>query len=174
MTSTDKPATVPPGYTTVTPWFAVKGVAKFFEFLAEAFGAEEINRVSNPDGSIGHAETRIGDAIVMSFDIDPASPDFPALTRLFVPDASQAAARAVDAGCVLVTEPTELFWGDKVGRVRDPWGNLWWLQERVAEVDPDEMAQRAADPEHLAAMKYVQDSAATELARTRPLVSPAP
>jgi PhnB protein len=65
---------------------------------------------------------------------------------------------ATSPGPRAVTEVTELCFGDRVGRVCDPFGNIWWLQTRVADVAPDEMMQRAQEPSATAAMEYVQRS----------------
>jgi hypothetical protein len=88
--------------------------------------------VPNEDGSIGHAEIRIGDSVVMMFDGRANWPDLPAFLRLYVVNGDAVFARAIDAGAEPVTEMTELAWGDRVGRVRDPQGNVWWIQDRIA------------------------------------------
>jgi PhnB protein len=154
---------VPEGYTSVTPWIIGRDTDGLLAFLREAFGAEEIARVQGADGAIGHAEVRIGDAVVMMFDGPPGLPDTPAFLRLYVPDGDAVFRRALAAGAAAVTEMTELFWGDRVGRVRDPFGNLWWIQTRVAEVDAQEAERRAEQPEFIAAMEYVQSG---DLARS--------
>ena len=64
----------------------------------------------------------------------------------------------MDAGATEVTRLTHLFWGDRVGRVRDPLGNLWWIQQKVEEVSPQEMARRLEDPVWLERMQYVQSA----------------
>lgn len=159
---------IPDGYHAVTPWLIVRGAAPFLDFLTEAFGAVETARVPNPDGSIGHAEVRIGDSVVMLFDAGSGWPQTPGFLRLYVADGDAAYRRALDAGCSGVTEMTELSWGDRVGRVRDPWGNLWWIQTRIADVPPEELERRAAEPPYLDAMRYVQESLDRELKnRTR-------
>ena len=79
---------VPEGYGTVTPFISVKGAAQLLDFLRDAFDAEEIARVQSEDGLIGHAETRIGDSIVMMFDAKEEWPDTPSLLRLYVEDAA--------------------------------------------------------------------------------------
>ncbi|WP_214324414.1 VOC family protein [Nonomuraea sediminis] len=152
---------IPEGYTTVTPWIVTKDTAAVIDFITEAFDAEELSRVE-VDGVIGHAEARIGDAVVMLFD-SPLPVETPALLRLFVADADEVVRRAVQAGAVVVTEPTELFWGDKVGRVRDPLGNIWWIQQRLTDLTPEQIATRAEDPKYAEAMTYVQSSLATAL-----------
>lgn len=147
---------VPPGYTTVTPWIIGHDTARLLDFLRAAFDAEELGRVEGPDGSIGHAEARVGDAILMAFDARPEWPPLPAFLRLYVADVDAAFRRALDAGAEPVTEPTTLAFGDRVGRVRDPLGNVYWLQARIEELTPEEMQRRAALPEYVEAMAYVQ------------------
>ena len=148
----------PEGYTAVTPWIISRNTAGLLDFVHDAFGAEELARVVVEDGSIGHAEFRIGDAIVMGFDAKPDWPDTPTFLRLYVDDADETFRRAVAAGGTPVTEVTHLFWGDRVGRVRDPFGNLWWIQARIEDVDEAEMGRRMSDPEWLERMAYVQSS----------------
>ncbi|MGP4010835.1 VOC family protein [Streptomyces sp. 4N124] len=115
---------IPDGYHTVTPWIISRDTAGLIDYLKEAFDAEEIARVVGDDGRIGHAEVRIGDSIVMPFDAPPHWPPTPAFLRLYVEDADAAHRRAVAVGGTSVTEVTHLFFGDRVGRVRDPLGNL--------------------------------------------------
>ncbi|MFG2003760.1 VOC family protein [Spirillospora sp. NPDC048911] len=147
---------IPEGYTTVTPWIISRDTAAVIDYLERAFGAEEIGRVVDARGRIGHAEVRIGDAIVMLFDGDPSWPDTPAFLRLYVPDAHATQRQAIEAGGVLVSEVTHLAFGDLVGRVRDPFGNLWWIQTRIEDVTEEELARRFADPEFTKAMEYMQ------------------
>ena len=80
----------------------------------------------------------------------------PAFIRLFVEDADGAFGKAVNAGAVAITEPTHLAFGDTVARVRDPQGNIWWLQQRIEDVGEQELARRYADPEWQRGMDYVQ------------------
>ncbi|MET9686608.1 VOC family protein [Streptomyces coeruleorubidus] len=147
---------IPGGYHTVTPWIISRDTAGLIDYLKEAFDAEETARVVGDDGRIGHAEVRIGDSIVMPFDAPPHWPPTPAFLRLYVEDADAAHHRAVAAGGTSVTEVTHLFFGDRVGRVRDPLGNLWWLQSRVEDVSPQEMERRLGDSKWTEAMAYVQ------------------
>ncbi|EFH84614.1 VOC family protein [Ktedonobacter racemifer] len=138
---------IPEGYSTVTPWIVTRDTARLLDFMKQAFGAEELGRVYNEDGSIGHAEARIGDAIVMAFDEKEEWPDTPCFLRLFVPDGDALYQRALAAGATSVTEITSMFWGDRGGRVRDPLGNIWWIQTHVENVAPEEMEKRAREKE---------------------------
>jgi uncharacterized glyoxalase superfamily protein PhnB len=146
---------IPAGYTTVTPWIISKDTIALMEWLTAAFGAEEIARVVDDNGVVGHAEMRIGNAIVMMFDARPDWPPTPAFLRLYVEDADEVHRQAVAAGGTSVTEVTELFFGDKVGRVRDPFGNLYWVQTRLHDLTEEEMYARMVDPEFVKAMEYV-------------------
>ncbi|MFC4561659.1 hypothetical protein ACFO4E_07305 [Nocardiopsis mangrovi] len=78
---------IPEGYTTVTPWIISRDTAAVIDYPKNAFDAEEVARVTDARGRVGHAEVRIGDAIVLLFDADPAWPPLPAFLRLYVEDA---------------------------------------------------------------------------------------
>jgi PhnB protein len=156
MTTT---APIPPGYHSVTPWVVTADTGALINYLTAAFDAVELARVPSLDGTrIDHAEVRIGDSVVMAFDARPDWPPLPALLRLYVADVEAVHRRAIAAGGTSVTRPTLLFFGDRVGRVRDPLGNLWWIQEHLEDIEPAEMVRRAALPECIAAMDYVQGS----------------
>jgi PhnB protein len=154
----DQPNPVPDGYGTVTPWIISHDTARLIDFVTTAFDGTETGRVLNDDGTIGHAEVRIGDSVVMMFDARLDWPDTPAYLRLYVADGDAVYNHALAAGATSVTEMTELFWGDRVGRVRDPLGNVWWIQDRVAELDPEEIQQRATQPQFIEAMRYLQSA----------------
>jgi PhnB protein len=148
---------VPDGYHTVTPWLiSPGGTAALIDFIVDVFDATELGRME-ADGVIGHAEVRIGDSVVMLFD-RPSWPDTPGFLRLYVADDAEVLRRAVERGATVITEPTELFWGDRVSRFRDPFGNLWWIHQRVAEPTAEEIGQRMTDPGFVKAMEYVQSA----------------
>lgn len=151
-----KPDPIPEGYGTVTPWIITKDTARVIEFIEAAFGGEELGRVEGPPGRIGHAEVRIGTSIVMLFDT-PFAVDTPAMLRLYVEDAETVLQRAVEAGATVVTPMTDVqAWGDRVARLRDPLGNLWWLQERVEAPTPEEAMRRMEEPKYVKAMEQTQ------------------
>jgi uncharacterized glyoxalase superfamily protein PhnB len=149
---------VPEGYTTVTPWIISRDTAQLIDYVKAAFDAEEIARIVGEDGSIGHAEVRIGDSVVMMFDAKPDWPRTPGFLRLYVEDADAVHRQAVAAGGTSVTDVTHLYFGDRAGRVCDPLGNLWWIHTRIEDVSPDEMARRLGDPTFIKAMEYVQSA----------------
>jgi PhnB protein len=159
-TTHDRAPGVPDGYASVCPWVISRDTNALIQFAREAFDATEIARVVDDKGVIGHAEFRIGDTIVLAFDALPAWPTTPAFLRLYVEDADVTYRRALDAGARSVTEVTHLPWGDRVGRVRDPLGNLWWIQARIESVSEEEMGKRMGQPEWQERMAYVQGSIA--------------
>jgi uncharacterized glyoxalase superfamily protein PhnB/uncharacterized damage-inducible protein DinB len=155
----------PDGYHAITPWVASRDTRAVLEFVRRVFGATvSSDPVLNDDGSVGHAEVRVGDTVLALFDTRPDWQETPALLRVYVADAAAAVERAVEAGATVITRATELFFGAIVGRVRDPQGNIWWLQQHV-ELGADEFAARASDPKFVAAMGYVQDSLSDALGR---------
>jgi uncharacterized glyoxalase superfamily protein PhnB len=156
---------IPEGYHSVTPWIISRETAKLLDFMSKAFGAQEMGRVYNEDGTIGHAEVKIGDSIVMAFDARKEWPATPCFLRLYVPDGDAVYQQALAAGATSVTEMTSLAFGDRVGRVRDPFGNLWWIQTCLENLTPEEMAKRAREPQYREAMRSFQESLDRELKR---------
>jgi PhnB protein len=133
---------IPEGYHSVTPSLAVKGAAKLIDFVKEAFGAEEAFRVPGPGGEIMHAEVRIGDSVLMLNDAMRQSPTSSSLF-LYVTDVDGVYQRAVKAGATSVSEPSNMFWGDRMAHVKDQFGNDWLIATHVEDVPPDEMQKRA-------------------------------
>jgi len=134
---------IPDGYHAVTPSLVVKGAAKFIDFLKEAFGAEEAFRMPAPTGEIMHAEVRIGDSVIMLNDTMRQSPTTSSLF-LYVTDVDRVYQRALKAGATSVTEPANMFWGDRMAQVNDMFGNQWSIATHVEDVPPQEMEKRAA------------------------------
>jgi PhnB protein len=133
---------IPDGYHTVTPYLTVKGAAKLMEFMKQAFGAEEMVRMGGPDGTIGHAEMRIGNSMVMLADA-PADPGpMPSTVLLYVDDCDAVYRRALAAGAKTEREPADQFYGDRSGGVIDPTGNRWWIHTHIEDVSPEEMEKR--------------------------------
>jgi PhnB protein len=158
----------PGGKSTVTPYVAAKGADRFLDFVEQTFQTAEAARVRNADGTIGHSEVRIGDSVVMAFDADPAWPDMPSLLSVYVDDVDAVVARALAAGATVITEVmTSGIVGDRVGRLRDPLGNIWWVQTHVEDVDEASLPERFGDPQELAVLRELQRSFAAEMARRR-------
>jgi PhnB protein len=134
---------VPEGYQSVIPYLIVDGADRLLDFIRQAFGAVEHERMARDDGSIGHAEVRIGDSVVMISDgRDPWKP-MPAAIYLYVPDTDATYHRAIEAGAVSLMEPADQFYGDRNAGVRDPSGNIWWIGTRVEDISREELERRA-------------------------------
>jgi len=153
----------PDGYTTVAPWLVTDDTAALLAFIETAFEGEELARVPTEDGGIGHAEIRIGDSIVLAFDAQPDWPPLPALLRVWVPDPDAAVARSVSAGTVIVTPLDDNAFGQRGARVRDPFGNIWWIDCQREQVDEAEMWRRLALPRYAEDMRRAQETLDVEL-----------
>ena len=152
MTSVDP---VPEHLHTVTPRLVVRGGAEAIDFYRAAFGAEEVGeRFTGPDGEVIHAQVRIGDSIVMITDAgDNGGPAqappsaggaVTAIMATYWPDVDQAWERAVAAGAEVIFPLADQFYGERGGRLRDPFGQQWMLSQRIEHVSSEEMARRAA------------------------------
>jgi uncharacterized glyoxalase superfamily protein PhnB len=145
------PTNPPKGYHSVTPAITVRDAAKAIDFYKEAFGADELDRMEGPDGSIMHAEIRIGDSIIMLGEENPAwgtkSPQtlggVHSSLHIYVDDADAAFAKAVAAGCEARYPLEDAFWGDRYGKVTDPFGHEWGLATRVKDLTPEETRKAA-------------------------------
>ncbi|MGH7391952.1 MAG: VOC family protein [Candidatus Rokuibacteriota bacterium] len=134
---------IPDGYHTVTPYLVVHGAAKVLDFAKQAFGAKEVERMARPDGTIMHAEMKIGDSIVMMGEASSEHAPMPAMLHVYVDDADAIYKRALQAGATSVKEPADQFYGDRSGGVKDTAGNQWWIATHKEDVPPDEMKRRA-------------------------------
>lgn len=141
---------IPEGYHSITPSITCKGAAKAIDFYKEVFGAKEISRMTMPGNMIGHADLLIGDTHLMLNDEFPGmaaapNPDSPSSFNLFVytENVDQLYDRAVKAGCKVEMPLSNQFWGDRYGKVRDPFGHLWGLAQHVEDVAPEEMKRRS-------------------------------
>lgn len=142
---------IPEGHHSVTPSIVVTPCDEAIEFYKSAFGAEEIGqRMSGPDGTVVHAEMKIGDSIVMLGDEWPDAPTSAPTTlrgstaalHIYTDDVDALWERALEAGAEVVYPLEVQFYGDKAGRVKDPFGHTWGLGQRIEEVSAEEMEQR--------------------------------
>lgn len=144
---------IPEGYHTLTPYLHVRGAAQAIDFYKKAFNAQELFRLPGPDGkTIGHAEIKIGDSIIMLADEMPdwgiLSPESlkgtPVSFMLYVEDVDPAFQRALDAGAKVVRPLEDKFYGDRSGTVADPYGHQWSLATHKEDVSPEEINKRMA------------------------------
>lgn len=143
---------IPEEYHSVTPYLVCKGAAKAIDFYTKVFGAKEFVRMPGPDGSVMHAELKIGDSNVMLSDENP-SRDAVAPTggnarsqslMLYIEDVDIVFKRAIEAGSKSLETPTDQFWGDRMGRLMDPFGHQWAIATHKEDVSPEEMQKRMA------------------------------
>jgi PhnB protein len=141
---------VPEGYHSVTPYLVVDGASRAIEFYKRAFGAVERFRMPAPDDTVGHAEIQIGDSVIMLSDpfprmgsSAPSGTQESAGLMLYVADVDAVFKQAVDAGATVTMPLDNQFWGDRYGKVRDPFGHSWHLATHVEDVSPEEMMKRA-------------------------------
>jgi PhnB protein len=146
-----KAVTVPETTTAATPYLCVKDAAAAIEFYEKAFGAVETLRINGPGPKIGHAQIRIGNALVMLSDEFPdhgtLSPQTiggsPVQIQLYVPDVDALVAQAVGAGAKIVRPVADQFYGDRTGHIADPFGYTWIISTRKEAVSAEEMQRRA-------------------------------
>jgi PhnB protein len=134
---------IPEGYHSVTPYLVVKGAAKVLDFVKATFDAQETMRMPGPEGTIGHAEFRIGDSNVMIADGNEMHPPMPTMLYVYVENVDETYKRALAAGGVSEREPANQFYGDRTATVRDSAGNKWGIGTHVEDVPPDELERRA-------------------------------
>jgi len=134
---------IPEGYHTVTPFLVLKDAHRAIEFYKRAFGAEERFRMPTPDGKVAHAELQIGDSVVMLSEAIQ-EPVTSASMYLYVPNVDAVCQRAVAAGAEAALPPTDMFWGDRFGRVVDPFGVRWGIATHKEDLSPQEIGRRAA------------------------------
>jgi PhnB protein len=153
MTQHGKVKPIPDGYHTLTPYLGIRGSAKALDFYKKAFGAEELFRIPGPTpDSVGHAEIRIGDSIVMLSEEMPqmgmkgpqSLGGTPVTLVLYVKDVDASVKQAVAAGATIVRPVQNQFYGDRSGVLSDPFGHMWCVSTHVEDVPPDELARRAA------------------------------
>ena len=144
---------IPEGFRTITPHLIIKGAGEAIEFYKKAFGAEEIMRMPGPDGkSVMHAEIKIGDSHMM---LNDEFPDFgclspktiggtPVTIHLYVKDVDAVYNQAVKAGATPTMPITDMFWGDRFGKLADPFGHHWSVATHKEDVTPADCAKRMA------------------------------
>lgn len=134
---------IPRGHNAVSPYLITTGAGGIIELLKAAFGAEDLGRHLRPDGTIMHAEVRIGDSVIMLSDGNAEFPPAPAMVHVYVPDVDAAYRRALQAGATSVLEPSDQFYGDRSAGIRDAAGNQWWIATHKEDLSPEEIARRA-------------------------------
>lgn len=134
---------IPKGYHSVTPYLTVKNAPGLIGFLQRVFDAALVERIERADGGIMHAEVRIGDSMVMIGEACEQMGPVPTHLYFYVEDADKTYQRAIEAGSESIMKLDKQFWGDRMGGVKDPWGNHLWIATHVEDVPPEELKKRA-------------------------------
>ncbi len=140
---------VPEGYHTLTPHMTVRDAARAIEFYKKAFGAVERGVMKGPDGKVMHAELRIGDSIFMLAD---EFPEYGSLSpqssggagmglHIYVEDVDSAFDRAIGAGGIVEMPIADMFWGDRYGKLVDPFGHKWSIATHTRDMSMKEMEE---------------------------------
>jgi PhnB protein len=143
---------IPEGYHSISPAITCKNAAKAIDFYKEAFGAREMNRMDGPGGVVMHAELRIGDSVIFVSDEFPGMSAAPtpgatpsSYLFLYTEDCDAMFNRALAAGAAATMPMGDMFWGDRYGRLTDPFGHSWGIATHVEDVSPEEMERRSAE-----------------------------
>jgi PhnB protein len=132
------------------PYLIVRDASAAIEFYKRIFGAEEVMRLAEPSGRIGHAELKLGTAMVMIAEEFPERGVLSPLAyggagsflHLHVANVDDMTARAAEAGAKILAEPKTQFYGERSSKIQDPFGHVWMLGQHIEEVSPDEMQSR--------------------------------
>jgi len=138
----------PEGHHTITPAFSVSHAADVIEFMAGAFGGKVVDRYDGPEGSVAHAEVRIGDSVVMLGEPMGDMHAMPAMLSYYVEDGPAVDAaykRALEFGAISVTEPKDQFYGYRSATVADKGGNRWTICAVIEQLSKDEIERRMAE-----------------------------
>jgi PhnB protein len=133
---------IPEGYHTITPFLTVQGAAKLIDFLKQVFAATEIECMANADGTIKHAEMRIGDSVVMISESQGEWKPMPGAFYVYVADVDAVYNRALTAGATSLMAPTNTLYGNRESGVKDQFGNYWWIATHIEDVTAEEMQRR--------------------------------
>lgn len=154
---TDKVNHIPKGYHTATPYLIAKDAAAAIEFYKRAFGATELERITDESGVVRHGEFKIGDSPFM---ITDEHPDYPAwqgpLSRggspvhiyLYVEDVDDVFKHAISCGATELLPVQDQFYGDRSGAVTDPFGHVWYIATHIEDVSSEEIMRRASEGKH--------------------------
>jgi PhnB protein len=142
---------IPDGYTSVTPYLIVKGASRAIEFYNQAFGATELMRFADPGGKVGHAEIKIGNALIMLADEFPERDILGPESRggtsvsflLYVEDVDTQFDRTIAAGAKALRPVQDQFYGDRSGMVQDPFGHSWTIATHKEDLSLEELQRRS-------------------------------
>ncbi len=141
---------IPKGFHAVLPHMCVRDIAEAIAFYQHVFGATEIERLVVPGGRTVHAEIKIGDSPISLSEEDPNNHNHSPLSlggstvaiNLYVEDVDATFDRAIAAGSKVLFPVGNQFYGDRSGRLADPFGHMWMIATHQEDVSPEEMQKR--------------------------------
>jgi PhnB protein len=141
---------IPEGYSSVTPYLVIKGAEQALDYYKKVFDAVETVRMPGPGGRVMHAEIKIGNSMVMLSDENPERGHLSPKTiggagvsiMLYTDNVDATFKRAVDAGAKGDMPPADMFWGDRMANITDPFGHSWAIATHKEDVSPEEMERR--------------------------------
>jgi PhnB protein len=141
---------IPEGYNTGTPYLVIKGAAKAIDYYKKVFGATVVVRMDGPNGTVGHAELKIGDSRIMLADENPSIGarsaesigGSPVSLYIYMPDCDSIVEKAAKEGAKVLKPVADQFYGDRSGFFQDPFGHLWAVATHKEDVSPEEMKER--------------------------------
>ncbi|HEV8308833.1 MAG TPA: VOC family protein [Methylomirabilota bacterium] len=144
---------IPRGYRSLTPALMVRGAAEAIDFYKRAFGARELTRMASPEGKIMHAELKVGDSVFFLGDESPEMGSKSPQTlggvtgslHIYVPNVDSAFKRAIDAGAQATMAIADMFWGDRYGKLRDPFGHEWGMATHKEDLTPAQQKKRGEE-----------------------------
>ena len=143
---------IPSGYHSITPYMIIKNAPEAIELYKKAFGAEEVLRLDTPDGRIMHAEIQVGNSRIMISEENaewcanaPGAEGSTVSFLIYVEDVDAAFAKAKQAGLEEVKPLEEMFWGDKMGTLKDRFGYSWSIGTQVKQLSPEEIERGAKE-----------------------------
>ncbi|HEX5099434.1 MAG TPA: VOC family protein [Polyangiaceae bacterium] len=143
MAKKKKVRPIPKGYNAVQVSLNLSDAKGAMNFVKKAFGGKVRAVMPGADGKIMHAEVKLGDTLLL-FSDSVQEPPRPANLFMYVPSVDKTFAKALKAGAKVIMPVADMFWGDRWGRVEDPYGNRWSIATHVEDVSPKELKKRMA------------------------------
>ena len=144
MAKKKKVRAVPKGYNSVQVSLNLSDAKGAMNFVKKAFGGKVRAVMPGADGKIMHAEVKLGDTLLLFSDSVQEAPR-PANLFMYVPSVDKTFAKAVKAGAKVIMPIADMFWGDRWGRVEDPYGNRWSIATHIEDVTPKQLKKRMAE-----------------------------
>ncbi|WP_276372119.1 VOC family protein [Chryseolinea sp. H1M3-3] len=140
---------VPKGLLALTPMLAIRNADQAIAWYEKVFHAKEVYRLTEPNGKIAHAEVRINDCLLMIAEEHPDYNKSPEtlggtsiIMNLYVPDVDETVAKALDEGATMIFPVKDQFYGDRAGRIKDPFGHMWIISKHIKDVEVEELQRQ--------------------------------